>query len=259
MPEDQNIGLSVVASTAEIPVVRHRSWFEPDRVHDGVRASSSGLGAVSTTSRSRRSISHRAAVPDVKVGARRRKAGIAGLSFLRGIPGGMARAAHEWRCRMAEKPRMFFVEARAVDGWAASMCSTTATWALPTATAVRRTTTFSRRMSSAVSAAIQLPSRPRWKRSPNRGSDPTDQDPHRRLHLQESRRKRRGTLVDGAGCPVCGSVAPRSSEMHTNFLLNPATQPRPTSRRFGETVRKRVQENSCVELEWEIKRIGVAK
>jgi len=47
--------------------------------------------------------------------------------------------------------------------------------------------------------------------------------------------------------------------MHTNFLLNLGNATAADIETLGETVRKRVQENSGVELEWEIKRIGVAK
>ena len=47
--------------------------------------------------------------------------------------------------------------------------------------------------------------------------------------------------------------------MHTNFLINLGNATASEIETLGETVRKRVKENSGVELEWEIKRIGVAK
>jgi len=49
------------------------------------------------------------------------------------------------------------------------------------------------------------------------------------------------------------------SEMHCNFLINLGNATAADIEALGETVRRRVKENSGVELEWEIKRIGVAK
>jgi UDP-N-acetylmuramate dehydrogenase len=46
--------------------------------------------------------------------------------------------------------------------------------------------------------------------------------------------------------------------MHCNFLINLGGASAADIETLGETVRKRVRENSGVELEWEIKRVGVA-
>ncbi len=48
------------------------------------------------------------------------------------------------------------------------------------------------------------------------------------------------------------------SELHCNFLINLGSATAADIETLGETVRRRVKENSGVELEWEIKRIGVA-
>ena len=47
--------------------------------------------------------------------------------------------------------------------------------------------------------------------------------------------------------------------MHCNFLINPGDATAADIESLGEEVRRRVRENSGVELEWEIKRIGVAE
>jgi UDP-N-acetylmuramate dehydrogenase len=47
--------------------------------------------------------------------------------------------------------------------------------------------------------------------------------------------------------------------MHCNFLINLGSATAADIEALGETVRARVKENSGVELEWEIKRIGLAK
>jgi UDP-N-acetylmuramate dehydrogenase len=46
--------------------------------------------------------------------------------------------------------------------------------------------------------------------------------------------------------------------MHCNFLINRGHASARDIERLGEEVRRRVRETSGVELEWEIKRIGIA-
>ena len=47
------------------------------------------------------------------------------------------------------------------------------------------------------------------------------------------------------------------SALHCNFLINLGGASAADIESLGETVRARVKESSGVELEWEIKRIGV--
>ncbi len=54
-------------------------------------------------------------------------------------------------------------------------------------------------------------------------------------------------------------MALRCPRCTRNFLLNLGNATAADIETLGETVRKRVKENSGVDLEWEIKRIGVAK
>ncbi|MGM3099348.1 UDP-N-acetylmuramate dehydrogenase, partial [Bacillus cereus group sp. BC327] len=48
------------------------------------------------------------------------------------------------------------------------------------------------------------------------------------------------------------------SEMHCNFLINTGGATAADVEGLGEEVRRRVKETSGFELQWEIKRIGVA-
>src|SRR5262249_46126856 len=64
-------------------------------------------------------------------------------------------------------------------------------------------------------------------------------------------------LIDAAGCRGLKVGDAQVSEMHCNFLINLGGASAADIETLGETVRKRVRENSGVELEWEIKRIGV--
>ncbi len=65
-------------------------------------------------------------------------------------------------------------------------------------------------------------------------------------------------LIDAAGCRGLKVGDAQVSEMHCNFLINLGDATAADIETLGETVRRRVKENSGVELEWEIKRIGVA-
>jgi UDP-N-acetylmuramate dehydrogenase len=64
-------------------------------------------------------------------------------------------------------------------------------------------------------------------------------------------------LIDAAGCRGLIVGGAQVSELHCNFLINLGTATAADIETLGETVRTRVKESSGVELEWEIKRIGV--
>jgi UDP-N-acetylmuramate dehydrogenase len=65
-------------------------------------------------------------------------------------------------------------------------------------------------------------------------------------------------LIDAAGCRGLRVGGAQVSEMHCNFLINTGSATAHDIETLGETVRSRVKENSGIELQWEIKRIGVA-
>jgi UDP-N-acetylmuramate dehydrogenase len=65
-------------------------------------------------------------------------------------------------------------------------------------------------------------------------------------------------LIDAAGCRGLKAGGAQVSEMHCNFLINLGGANAADIETLGETVRTRVKQQSGVELEWEIKRIGVA-
>jgi UDP-N-acetylmuramate dehydrogenase len=64
-------------------------------------------------------------------------------------------------------------------------------------------------------------------------------------------------LVDQAGCRGLVRGGAQVSEKHTNFLINTGTATSADIEALGEDVRHRVKESSGVELEWEIQRVGV--
>ncbi|HEY8581191.1 MAG TPA: UDP-N-acetylmuramate dehydrogenase, partial [Beijerinckiaceae bacterium] len=65
-------------------------------------------------------------------------------------------------------------------------------------------------------------------------------------------------LVDAAGCRGLVVGDAMVSEMHCNFLINRGAATAADIEGLGEEVRRRVKAATGVELQWEIKRIGVA-
>lgn len=63
-------------------------------------------------------------------------------------------------------------------------------------------------------------------------------------------------LVDQAGCRGLQIGGAQVSEKHTNFLINTGDATSSDIEALGEEVRRRVKDNSGVELEWEIQRVG---
>ncbi len=66
-------------------------------------------------------------------------------------------------------------------------------------------------------------------------------------------------LVDAADCRGLRRGGAQVSEKHTNFLINTGDATSADIEALGEEVRARVKAHSGVDLEWEIQRIGVAK
>jgi UDP-N-acetylmuramate dehydrogenase len=77
-----------------------------------------------------------------------------------------------------------------------------------------------------------------------------DNDPQKRKSWQ---------LIEAAGCRGLKIGQAQMSEKHCNFLINTGNATAAEIESLGEEVRRRVRENSGVELRWEIKRIGIEK
>jgi UDP-N-acetylmuramate dehydrogenase len=70
--------------------------------------------------------------------------------------------------------------------------------------------------------------------------------------------KKAWQLIDAAGCRGLTVGGAQVSELHCNFLINLGGATAADIETLGETVRRRVRETSGVDLDWEIKRIGLA-
>jgi UDP-N-acetylmuramate dehydrogenase len=64
-------------------------------------------------------------------------------------------------------------------------------------------------------------------------------------------------LIDAAGLRGHKVGDAQVSQMHCNFLINAGSATAADIETLGETVRARVKAQCGVELEWEIKRIGL--
>ena len=64
-------------------------------------------------------------------------------------------------------------------------------------------------------------------------------------------------LIDAAGCRGLRVGGAQVSQMHCNFLINTGDATGHDIETLGETVRARVKDVSGIELQWEIKRIGI--
>ncbi len=64
-------------------------------------------------------------------------------------------------------------------------------------------------------------------------------------------------LVDQAGCRGLVRGGAQVSEKHTNFLINTGDATSADIEALGEDVRRRVKQTQCVELEWETQRVGI--
>lgn len=197
-----------------------------------------------------------AAILDVLVARAAQKAGIAGLSFLSGIPGTIGGALRMNGGAYGGETKDVLIEAYGLDrdgnlrtyknaelGFTYRHCSVPEdvifTGALfqgregdPDAIAAEMADIKAKREAS----------QPR-----NRTGGSTFKNPPGRNAWK---------LIDEAGCRGLTIGGAQVSELHCNFLINLGNATAADIETLGETVRQRVKAHSGIELEWEIKRIG---
>jgi UDP-N-acetylmuramate dehydrogenase len=200
-----------------------------------------------------------AAVPDVKVARAAQEAGVAGLSFLRGIPGGVGGALRMNGGAYGGETKDALVQARAVDRHGRIHVVTNADMdfsyrhcGVPEDYIFTQALFAGRRGDPAIIAAEMekiTESREATQPIKSRTGGSTFKNPPGQKAWQ---------LIDAAGCRGLRIGDAQVSELHCNFLINLGSASAADIETLGETVRARVQDNSGVALEWEIKRIGVA-
>jgi UDP-N-acetylmuramate dehydrogenase len=201
-----------------------------------------------------------AAVPDVKIARAAQEAGIAGLSFLRGIPGGIGGALRMNGGAYGRETKDALVEARAVDrqGRIHVLGNGDMHYAYRHSGAsddyIFTQALFTGEPGDPAEIAAEMDkiteSREATQPVKSRTGGSTFKNPPGRKAWQ---------LIDAAGCRGLRIGNAQVSELHCNFLINLGNASAADIETLGETVRRKVEEKSGVKLEWEIKRIGVAK
>ncbi|MFM8859931.1 MAG: UDP-N-acetylmuramate dehydrogenase [Methylocystis sp.] len=220
-----------------------------------IRLSAKGFGAVSFESNQRLRIG--AATPDIKAARAAAEAGVSGLAFFRGIPGGVGGALRRNAGAHGGETKDCLIEARGVDragevrifsaeqmGYGYRSCAAPLdiifTQALFQGVAGNSTDIVAEmdRITAAREASQPI-------REKTGGSTFKNPPGHKAWQL-----------IDAAGCRGLREGDAQVSEMHCNFLINRGEASAGDIERLGETVRRRVMETCGVELHWEIKRIG---
>jgi UDP-N-acetylmuramate dehydrogenase len=199
------------------------------------------------------------AVPDVKVARAAQEASIAGLSFLRGIPGSIGGALRMNGGAYGGETKDVLVVARGVDRAGrilsfanADMHYTYRHCGAPEDVIFTEAVFQGAPGDPAVIAAEMdkiTESREATQPIKSRTGGSTFKNPPGHKAWQ---------LIDATGCRGLQIGGAQVSTMHCNFLINLGGATAADIETLGETVRARVKEASGVVLDWEIKRIGVA-
>jgi UDP-N-acetylmuramate dehydrogenase len=200
------------------------------------------------------------AVPDVKVSRAAQEAAIAGLAFFRGIPGAVGGALRMNGGAYGRETKDALIEARGVDRAGrvrvfsnGDMHYTYRHCGAPE-DIIFTEALFQGAPGDPVAIAAEMDkiteSREATQPIKSRTGGSTFKNPPGHKAWQ---------LIDAAGCRGFKIGDAQVSQMHCNFLINLGGASAADIETLGEIVRKRVKENSGAELEWEIKRVGVAK
>ena len=199
-----------------------------------------------------------AAAPDMKVARAAAEAGVDGLAFYRGIPGSIGGALRMNAGAHGGETTDVLIEARGVDRNGEIRTFTHADMG------------FSYRHSTAPDDVIFTSALFQGKPGkPEEIIAEMERITAAREATQPIREKTGGStfknpkpqsawkVIDAAGCRGLRLGGAQVSEMHCNFLINTGDATAADIEGLGEEVRRRVKEHSGVDLQWEIRRIGV--
>ena len=235
-------GSNVIVRDGGVPgvVVRLGRGFNEVKVEEGHRVSAG------------------AALLDAMVARRAQTAGIGGLAFLSGIPGSIGGALRMNGGAYGGETKDVLIEARGVDRQGNLRSFTNAEMGFSYRhcgvpdDVIFTAAIFQGRSGEPEQIATEMAEikGKREKTQPrNRTGGSTFKNPPGQSAWK---------LVDEAGCRGLVVGGAQVSELHSNFLINLGNASAADIETLGETVREKVKAHSGVELEWEIKRIGIA-
>jgi UDP-N-acetylmuramate dehydrogenase len=197
------------------------------------------------------------AVLDAMVAKEAQKAGIAGLAFLSGIPGSIGGALRMNGGAYGGETKDILIEATGIDRQGNVRTFTNAEMGF----SYRRSSVpddiiftsalFQGRPGNPEEIAAEMADikKKREKTQPkNRTCGSTFKNPPGNSAWK---------VIEAAGCRGLVIGGAQISELHCNFMLNLGGATASDIETLGETVRERVKQSSGIDLEWEIKRIGV--
>jgi len=199
-----------------------------------------------------------AAALDAAVARQAAEAGIGGMEFMRGIPGTVGGALRMNAGCYGREIRDIFVEAAAIDGRgnkhilnASDMGFVYRKSQVPddfifVEAVFEGEKGDASEIKARMNALVEQRESTQPVRSKTGGSTFKNPPGHKSWQL-----------IDEAGCRGLMRGAAQVSEKHCNFLINTGDATAADIEGLGEEVRARVKAKSGVELEWEIKRVGV--
>ncbi len=201
-----------------------------------------------------------AAVRDMKLALHAAKAGVGGLSFLRGIPGSIGGALRMNAGAYGSEIKDRLISCRGVDRAGNILAFSNADMGFSYRHSgigedvVFTHATFQGLPGDPVGLAAEMNeiTRARGQTQPitSRTGGSTFKNPPGRKAWE---------LIDAAGCRGLILGDAQISELHCNFLINRGAATAADLEALGETVRERVKQTSGVTLEWEILRVGAAR
>jgi len=246
VPKDVPVTVIGVASNLMIRdggipgvVIRLRNAFTAiNRIETGIRA---GAGAL-----------------DINVARFAADEGLSGLEFLSGIPGTVGGALRMNAGAYGHEVRDVFIRATAVDRHGERHVVDGAAMGFDYRhTAVPEDWIFLSADLSAISAEPEKIA----ERMAAIGAARTDTQPVRSRTggstFKNPPGKQAWQLIDDAGCRGLKMGCAMVSEKHCNFLINTGDATAQQLENLGEEVRHRVHAHSGIDLQWEIKRIGI--
>jgi UDP-N-acetylmuramate dehydrogenase len=199
-----------------------------------------------------------AAALDLNVATGARQAGIAGLEFLSGVPGTIGGAVRMNAGAYGKETKDVLVWAEAADpqGKVHRLSNAELAFEYRNSALPADWICLGARLAGSPGDPAEIEARMKEIQSQRADSQPirsrtggsTFKNPPGHKAWQ---------LIDAAGCRGLTVGGAMVSEKHCNFLINTGTASAADLENLGEEVRRRVKESSGVELQWEIKRLGL--